>query len=150
MQIDFIIMFKKLKSTLKNCRTYNSAEIGSDHSLVIANLVMKKPKKMKHITKKPLKRYDTDKLQSKETSKKFSSIIGEGFSNLLDDEMTSDEFYIKFKKNRTSAEKEIGHKRHNEIPGLSSEVKDLCAQRRSAKIMMLQNQFNEEYTHNYR
>ena len=32
MQIDFIIMSKKLKSTLKNCRTYNSAEIGSDHN----------------------------------------------------------------------------------------------------------------------
>ena len=62
MQIDFIIMSKKLKSTLKNCRPYNSAEIGSDHSLVIANLVMKKQKKMKYITKKPPKRYDTDKL----------------------------------------------------------------------------------------
>ena len=60
--------------------------------------------------------------------------------------MTLDEFYIKFKKIvHTAAEKEI-----NEIPGLSSEVKDLCAQRRSAKIMMLQNQFNEEYTNNYR
>ena len=112
---------------------------------------MKKPKKMKHIAKKPLKRYDTDKLQSKETSKKFASIIGEGFANLLDDEMTPDEFYIKFKKIvHTTAEKEIGHKRHNEIPGLSNEVKDLCAKRRSAKIMMLQNQFNEEYTNNYR
>ena len=84
MQIDFIIMSKKLKSTLKNCRTYNSAEIGSDHSLFIANLVMKKPKK---ITKKLLKRYNTDKLQSKETSKKFASIIGEGVANLLDDQM---------------------------------------------------------------
>ena len=46
-----------------------------------------------------------------ETSKKFSSIIGEGFANLLDDEMTPDEFYIKFKKIvHTAAEKEIGHK----------------------------------------
>ena len=33
MQIDFIIMSKKLKSTLKKCRTYNSIEIESDHSL---------------------------------------------------------------------------------------------------------------------
>ena len=40
MQIDFIIMSKKLKSILKNCRSYNSADIGSDHSFVIANLVM--------------------------------------------------------------------------------------------------------------
>ena len=85
MQIDFIIISKKLKSTLKNCRTYNSVEIGSDHSLVIANLVMKNQKR-RNITKKPPKRYDTDKLQSKETSKKFASIIGEGFANLLDED----------------------------------------------------------------
>ena len=50
--------------------------------------------------------------------------------------MTLDEFYIKFKKiEHTAAEKEIGHKRHNEIPGLSSEIKDLCAQRRSDKYV---------------
>ena len=65
-------MSKKLKSTLKNCRTYNSAEIESDHSLIIANLVVKKPKKKKHITKKRLKHYDTDKLKSEETSKKVA------------------------------------------------------------------------------
>ena len=45
MHIDFIIMSKKLKSTLKNCRTYNSAEIGSDHSLVIDNLLNKPQKR---------------------------------------------------------------------------------------------------------
>ena len=45
MQIDFIIISKKLKSTHKNRITYNSVEIGSDHALVIANLVMKKPQK---------------------------------------------------------------------------------------------------------
>ena len=73
-------------------------------------------------------------------------IIGEGFANPLDEdyEMTPDEFYNIFKKIiYTAAEKEIGHKRHNEIPGLSSEIKYLCAQRRSAKIMMLYNQYNE-------
>ena len=31
MRIDFIIMSKKLKCILKNCRTYHSDEIGSDH-----------------------------------------------------------------------------------------------------------------------
>ena len=45
-------MSKKLKSTLKNCRTYNSAKIGSDQSLVIANFVMKKAKKNETYNKK--------------------------------------------------------------------------------------------------
>ena len=43
MQIDYIIMSKKLKYTLKNCRTYISTEIWSFHSLVIANLVISTP-----------------------------------------------------------------------------------------------------------
>ena len=32
-KIDYIIMSRKLKSTLNNCRSYHSAEIGSDHSI---------------------------------------------------------------------------------------------------------------------
>ena len=52
MQIDFIIISKKLKSPLKNCRTYNSAETGSDQSLVIENLDMEKPKKDETYSKK--------------------------------------------------------------------------------------------------
>ena len=52
MKIDCIIMSKKLKSTLKKCKTYISAEIGSDHLLVIANLVMKKSKKNETYSKK--------------------------------------------------------------------------------------------------
>ena len=73
--IDFIIMSNTLKSTLKNCRTYNSSEIWSDQSLVIANLVMKKPtiKPTKYETynKKTTESYDTVKLQSEEESKKL-------------------------------------------------------------------------------
>ena len=43
-QIDYNIMSKKLKPTLKNCRSYHSAEIGSDHSIVIANIDVKNQK----------------------------------------------------------------------------------------------------------
>ena len=65
--------------------------------------------------------------------------------------MTPDTFYIKFKKIvHSAAEKEIGHKLHNEIHVLSSELKELCAQGRIVNIMMLQNQFNEDYTNNYK
>ena len=46
-------MSKKLKPTLKNCRSYHSAEIGSDHSIVIENIDVKKSKKYNY-TKKDL------------------------------------------------------------------------------------------------
>ena len=57
--------------------------------------------------------------KAKKHPQKCASIIGEGFANPLDedDEMTPDEFDIKFKKIiHTETDKETGHKRHNEIP----------------------------------
>ena len=50
-QIDYIIMSRKLNSSLKNCRSYHSAENGSDHSIVIINTNEKKSKKFKHTKK---------------------------------------------------------------------------------------------------
>ena len=66
-------MSKKLKPTLKNCRSYHSAEIGSDHSIVIANIDVKKSKKYNYTKKRPPRRYDNDKIQNGETSKKFAA-----------------------------------------------------------------------------
>ena len=94
-------MSKKLNSTFKNCRTYNSAKIGRNRVRSLSCHCKLSYEKTKHITKKPPKRYDTDKLQNEETSKKCASIIGDGFANLLDedDEITLDElFYIKLQK----------------------------------------------------
>ena len=40
-QIDYILVQRKLKGQLKNCRTYRSAELGSGHFLVITNIDVK-------------------------------------------------------------------------------------------------------------
>ena len=40
-QIDYIIVPRQLKHRVKNGRTYHSADIGSDHSLVMANIEAK-------------------------------------------------------------------------------------------------------------
>ena len=61
-QIDCIIISSKVKSTLKNCRSYHSADIGSDHSTVIANTDEKKSNKFKHTKNRPPIRYDNDKI----------------------------------------------------------------------------------------
>ena len=81
-------MPRKLKSTLKNCRSYHSAEIGSDNSIVIANTDEKKSKKFKHTKNRPPRRYDNDKIQMQngEMSKKFAAIIKERLATLLDDD----------------------------------------------------------------
>ena len=75
--IDCIIISSKLKSTLKNCRSYHSADIGSDHSTVIANTDEKKSNKFKHTKNRPPRRYDNDKIQMQngEISKKCAAVI---------------------------------------------------------------------------
>ena len=52
------------------------------------------------------------------------------------------DFYNKFKNIVHTAELEIGYKQFNEVPGLSNEAKDLCARRRKAKLLVLNNPNN--------
>ncbi len=40
-QIDYIMVSRKLRGSLRNCRAYPSADVGSDHQLVMANLKLK-------------------------------------------------------------------------------------------------------------
>ena len=153
-QIDYIIMSKKLKPTLKNCRSYHSAEIGSDHSIVIANIDVKKSKKYNYTKKRPPRRYDNDKIQNGETSKKFAAELKERLATLLDDDNATtmpNDFYNKFKNIvHTTSELEIGYKQFNEVPGLSNEAKDLCARRRKAKLLVLNNPNYVENINKYR
>ena len=77
-QINYILVHRKLKGRLKSFRTYRSAELGTDHFLVIANDV-------KHCVsrshRKVLKRYDVDKLCDRETKQEFQVKIGGAFEH---------------------------------------------------------------------
>ena len=50
-QIDFIITNHDNKGSIKNSRSHKSADIGSDHSLVIATIVFEK-QIIKHLKRK--------------------------------------------------------------------------------------------------
>ena len=54
-QIDYIIIQQSQKSKLKNCRVFNSADIHSDHSLLISMMItIPEPKKTSMTYKKIL------------------------------------------------------------------------------------------------
>ena len=81
-QIDYIIINQHWKKTIKNSRSYHSADIGSDHSLVVAKFKIKlvKPKKSQNI----LRQYDVAKLKSdKALGDAFKIKIGGAFQPLL-------------------------------------------------------------------
>ena len=82
-QIDYIIVQQKWKSRIKNCRSYQSADIGSDHSLVLVNVSLTPEKQRKQKT--VANRFDVSKLTNDEQiAKTFSISIGGAFEPLLE------------------------------------------------------------------
>ena len=79
-QIAYIFVQRKLKGQLKNCRTYRSAELGSDHFLVIVNIDVY----VSRSHRKVAKTYDVDKLCDRETRQEFHVKIGGTFEHLLE------------------------------------------------------------------
>ena len=75
-KIDYIIVYysKKMRSSLTNARSLPSADVGSDHQLVLANikLELKAMKKHSHV----MKRFNVSKLKSPESKHKFKISIG--------------------------------------------------------------------------
>ena len=64
-QIDFVIVKKENLSFVKNCCVYNSADVGSDHSLLLSKFLLPIPKKRQSRT--TLKRFDVDNIHSRYT-----------------------------------------------------------------------------------
>ena len=141
-QIDYIIVQQKIKPFVKNSRSYNSADIGSDHSLVMVNIEIN-PKKIRRPKSVPTK-YKVDKLCSDlDLRKTFQIKIGGFFEPLLrldPDSLPIDEVYSKFVDATNKAtESTVGFKRPKEVEGLPSNIESMCGERRKARVRMIQN-----------
>jgi hypothetical protein len=108
-QIDYIIVQQNMKRFIKNCRTYNSADIGSDHSLVMVNIEIKAVQI--HRPKNVPKRYKVDNLLTDpDVKKRFRIKVGELFEPLLhldSDSLSIDEVYSKFVESTNNATEAI-------------------------------------------
>ena len=132
-KIDFIIINKKWKHCITNSRSFPSADVASDHQLVLANLRLKFIRTSKANLPK---RYDVFKLRDPDTRNKYKIEIGGRFGPLLTKEgvdVNSAWEDIKTAFNNTS-ESLLGTKKpHQSKPWISSEVLDLCKERSKAK-----------------
>ena len=118
-QIDYILVPTTQKGLVKNCRVFNSADIYSDHSLLMARYVLLKPPLKKY--HKPPRRYDVSKLKDREIAESFKIKIGGSFEALIDreEEVSLDEQYNKFVEVVNSATEEtVGFRNHNSVDGL--------------------------------
>ena len=139
-QIDYIIIQEKLKSSLKNCRSYQSADIGSDHSLVVANFMLKQ--KRRRTIKSIPRRYDVEKLITNHNlASEFKVQLGGTFEPLLNIECDDiEDLYSAFKEatNKTT-EMVVGYKRRKQVEGLQQNIEIACSDRRRARLDKINN-----------
>ena len=150
-QIDFIITSQDDKKIFKNSRSYQSADIGSDHSLVMANIQLsgKYPKK----PRKKSRQFDVAKLMNDQNlAESFKITIGGAFAPLMAcEDQEINQLYDSFKKevNRVT-EHIVGFKRNPKTEGLSKEVEVLCKQRREARLAYIANPENTNTRETYK
>ena len=135
-QIDYIILQNDNLKLLRNCRVYNSADIGSDHSLLMMKILVSQ--KTKHRRKPDVKRFDVTKLMDPVTSELFSQKIGGRFEPLLALDADVDDLYTSFKTVTNEVTRDtVGFRKRKNVDGLTTEEANLCEQRREARKEML-------------
>ena len=133
-QIDYILVPIDQKALIKNCRLFNSADINSDHSLLMAKYTIFFPK-VKHFRHQP-KRYDVSKLKQQPILEAFKARLGGKFEPLINDidNQSVEECYTKFVDAINMTTKDmIRYRRNKAIDSLPQETKDLCEKRRALR-----------------
>ena len=152
-QIDFVIVQQRLKSTIKNNRVYNSASVGSDHSLLSTQIDLRTIRR-KHHSKRVPKRFNVQKLISDPSCAEQLQIkIGGLFEPLLalgDDEIEIENLYERFKIITNDVTKEsVGYRTRKLVEGMPPELENLCQRRRALRIKVF-NEPNEVVYAEYR
>ena len=150
-QIDFIITNQDNKCNIKNSRSYQSADIGSDHSLVLATVSYNRIKSKK--PRKKHKQFDVAKLiDDKEIANTFQITIGGAFAPLMSlNAMPIDDLYEKFKTETNKVTSDIvGLKRSKGTEGLGKDTELLCKNRRKARLDFIKDPDNVVVKERYR
>ncbi|XP_065583485.1 craniofacial development protein 2-like [Artemia franciscana] len=131
--IDYVIISKRWRSLVKNCRTYRSAELGNaDHRLVCADLRLRLH--AQRSKRKPVAA-DIGKLKEPDTRQKYSIEISNSFEAL--GSLNSSEDLWKYFKLQTSdaAQLVLGKRSYPKKSWLTNETLQVIEQRRKARLL---------------
>ena len=116
---------------------FKSADIGSDHSLLVAHLTLDVQTKVKS-TKRTTRKYDVEKLQNQTVADEFKVKIGGAFELLLNLDLPIDDLYDCFKTTTNTITKNVvGYKRKRQVHGMPPETARLCEERRKARLNLI-------------
>ena len=133
-QIDYILVPQRFKSSINKAKTraFPGAEVGSDHNLVLTSLKLKL--KTQRPTKSTRIRFDLDRLKDSNVAEEFRATVGGKFAVLTllhedVDAMADNVRDVLF----TSAEEVLGKRRRKKQPWVTSDILDMCDERRVLK-----------------
>ena len=106
-QINYIVIPNESLKIIKNCRVFNTADIGSDHSLLMAKVLIQQKKIPKR--KPSMRIYNVEYFKQPEISETVQYKIRGRFEPLMALDSDIDELYDEFKKiiNKANEETEI-------------------------------------------
>ena len=129
--IDFIIIQKRWRTSVTNCRTFQGADISSDHSLVLCNIKLR----LKNLSNKlrHTHRPDTNQLKDQTTRQSYQTKLKNNFKNIsptcsLDDHALQIEKAVK-----SALQESITTKKTAKKPWISVQTLDLADEKRKAK-----------------
>ena len=135
-QIDYIMVKKQFKTSVNiaKTRSFQGADIGSDHELVMMTFKLHLKRAEKQCNTRI--RFDLEKLKDAEVADIFQPKIGEKLAalSILDTDMDMDMLTYTFNTAVTDTVNEIlGKYRPVKKPWITTDILDLCAKRRKLK-----------------
>jgi hypothetical protein len=142
--IDLILIQQRWKTSVINCRTFQSADISSDHSLVLCNI---KPglKKLKNVSRQSY-RVDVSRLKDEKTRQSYSATLTKNMESITSP-CNLEEHSAKIAEAiKNAAESTIPSRRVLKRPWISDETLKLADEKRRLKQMQnVSKKYEETY-----
>src|SRR5271157_2012002 len=133
--IDFIITNRRWKNCVLNSCSFPSADIGSDHQLVICTLRLKL-KCSKKSNNKLTSKHDISKLKNKVILAEYQLQLANKLPACTDTDLTLDQAAESYSKIiKTTADNILGFIRSRKKPWISNATLELTDQRRNIKVL---------------
>ena len=131
--IDLILIQQRWKTSVINCRTFQSADISSDHSLVLCNIKLR----LKKLHNKTLQGFkaDVNRLRDEKTRQSYSTTLARNMGAIGPTRNLEDHASEIGKAIKNAAESTIPARRTSRKPWISEETLKLADEKRKLRLV---------------
>lgn len=152
--IDYVVTNRGIHpEQIKDVRTLTSANIGTDHGLVLCKLNLDVQLK-KRTTAPPVEKLNIESIETPSTKELYKTRLENRINGINTENISVEEMWRNIKSNIVSSAEEVlgkrktrqGGKKKNKTPWFTEAVKDLAVEKKKAFLTFKQNQTPDEYS----